>query len=91
MKIIRRRNSVNDMKVKAAGLILTSASCACDAITTNFAAGCTTSISLIIVAASEVTNSRPKWLMTSLFLPAIQHSGLKTRSHDDDKGIPFGP
>lgn len=35
---------------------LTSSPCACDATTTN-----TTSISLINVAASEATKSRPRW------------------------------
>src|SRR6266571_8271838 len=48
---------------------LTSVSCACEAITSSFAAGCTTSISRTMVAASEVTNSLPKWLITSLFRP----------------------
>lgn len=50
-------------------IIHTSASWACEAMTSNFAAGWTTSTSRIIVAASEVTNSRPRWLMRSLFLP----------------------
>src|SRR6266702_5922048 len=48
---------------------LTSVSCACEAITSSFAAGCTTSISRTMVAASEVTNSLPKWVITGLFRP----------------------
>lgn len=47
----------------------TSDSCACDAMTSSFAAGWTTSTSLMIVAASEVTNNLPRWLITSLFRP----------------------
>jgi hypothetical protein len=35
------------------------------------AAGCATSISRIIVAASFVTNSRPRWLMISLLRPGV--------------------
>ena len=49
----------------------TSASCACEAMTSSFAAGCTTSISRMIVAASEVTKSLPRWLITSLLRPRI--------------------
>lgn len=38
-------------------------------MTSNLAAGWTTSTSRMIVAASDVTNKRPRWLMRSLFLP----------------------
>lgn len=47
-------------------------------MTKSFAAGCTTSISRMIVAASEVTKSLPKWFIKSLFLPEIQ-SGYNLR------------
>jgi hypothetical protein len=48
---------------------LTSVAWAWEAMTRSLAAGWTTSISRMIVAASEVTNSRPRWLIMSLFLP----------------------
>ena len=48
---------------------LTSVAWAWEAMTRSLAAGWTTSISRMIVAASEVTNNRPRWLMMSLFLP----------------------
>lgn len=38
-------------------------------MTSSFAAGCTTSISRMIVAASEVTKSLPRWLISSLLRP----------------------
>lgn len=47
----------------------TSDSWACDAMTSSFAAGWTTSTSRMIVAASDVTNSFPRWLIKSLFRP----------------------
>ena len=47
----------------------TSASCAWEAMTRSLAAGWTTSISRMIVAASEVTKRRPRWLMMSLLRP----------------------
>ena len=46
-----------------------SLSCDCAAITINLAAGCATSNSRTITAASLVTNKRSKWLMTILFMP----------------------
>lgn len=52
-----------------AGVERTSDSWACDAMTRSFAAGWTTSTSLMMVAASEVTNSRPRWLIKSLLRP----------------------
>src|SRR6266702_2040581 len=57
---------------------LTSVSCACEAITSSSAAGCTTSISRMMVAASEVTNSLPKWLTTRLVIQSVDIS-LRTR------------
>ena len=46
-----------------------SSSCECAASATSLAAGCTTSISFTIVAASFVRNSLPKWFLTILFMP----------------------
>mmetsp|Transcript_12327 Transcript_12327/g.45942 ORF Transcript_12327/g.45942 Transcript_12327/m.45942 type:complete len:521 (+) Transcript_12327:160-1722(+) len=46
-----------------------SCSCACAAITNSFAAGCATSSSRTITAASEVTKRRSRWFMTILFMP----------------------
>ena len=46
-----------------------SCSCACAAITSNLAAGCATSSSRTMTAASEVTKSLSRWLMTILFMP----------------------
>lgn len=57
----------------------TSDSCAWLAMTSSFAAGWTTSISRMMVAASEVTNIRPRWLIISLFRPAGgKHEALAT-------------
>mmetsp|Transcript_4789 Transcript_4789/g.17394 ORF Transcript_4789/g.17394 Transcript_4789/m.17394 type:complete len:249 (+) Transcript_4789:908-1654(+) len=47
----------------------TSLSCILAAIVTILAAGCATSSSVVIVAASDVTNSFSRWLITSLFMP----------------------
>ena len=71
--MVRRQSDTMDGWIRR-----TSASWACDAITSNFAAGCTTSTSLMIVAASDVTNNRPRWLIKSLLRPfiAIQVSEL---------------
>ena len=46
-----------------------SCSCACAAITKSLAAGCATSSSRTMTAASEVTKSLSRWLMTILFMP----------------------
>mmetsp|Transcript_182431 Transcript_182431/g.444034 ORF Transcript_182431/g.444034 Transcript_182431/m.444034 type:complete len:380 (-) Transcript_182431:88-1227(-) len=46
-----------------------SCSCACAAITSSFAAGCATSSSRTMTAASEVTKSLSRWLITILFMP----------------------
>mmetsp|Transcript_2621 Transcript_2621/g.4143 ORF Transcript_2621/g.4143 Transcript_2621/m.4143 type:complete len:322 (-) Transcript_2621:27-992(-) len=46
-----------------------SDSCACAAITSSFAAGCATSSSRTITAASLVTKSLSRWLITILFMP----------------------
>ena len=57
----------------------TSVSWAWEAITSNLAAGCTTSISRMIVAASDVTNSLPRWLINNLFRPVmVPHRGQKS-------------
>lgn len=65
----RLRSSPAKMRTK---LVLSpcSASWACEAPTSSLAAGWMTSISRMMVAASDVTKSRPRWLMISLFLPA---------------------
>jgi len=47
--------------------------CICEAKTNILAAGCTTSNSLMMVAASLVTNNLPRWLMTILFLPSEEN------------------
>mmetsp|Transcript_18910 Transcript_18910/g.46418 ORF Transcript_18910/g.46418 Transcript_18910/m.46418 type:complete len:267 (+) Transcript_18910:474-1274(+) len=46
-----------------------SSSCVLAASATSLAAGCTTSISRTMVAASLVTNCLPMWLTTILFIP----------------------
>ena len=51
------------------GHMHTSCSCIFVAITSILAAGCSTSSSLITVAASLVTNSFSKWFITILFMP----------------------
>jgi hypothetical protein len=58
----------------------TSSSCRCEAITTIFAAGCTTSNSLMIVAASLVTNNLSCELIIILFIPEYKSDVRQRRT-----------
>ena len=49
-------------------------------MTRSLAAGWTTSISRMIVAASEVTKRRPRWLMISLLRPGEVSVHIHLRS-----------